>query len=133
MNDFFSLTYNTKTKEYFYNEKIVELEDLAEKEFQLAILAIIFDELNNENKSLDAITKQDYLTDLRKRNLKTSKMCEMAAIGIDYTRSGAKGHSNHAASGFIKSHPGTIVTGQDQGCVWEDFMCIYVISMLYPC
>ena len=60
-------------------------------------------------------------------------MCEMAAIGIDYTRSGAKGHSNHAASGFIKSHPGTIVTGQDQGCVWEDFMCIYVISMLYPC
>lgn len=122
------------TKKYFFDGKFVELEDLYEQEFQLAIITILFDELNNSNENFYTISRSEYLNDMQTRNLRgTLKMCGMSAIGIDYTRSGAKGHSYYAAAEFIESHPGTVVTEQDQGCVWEDFGCVYVITMQYPC
>ena len=100
----------------------------------MLISDVYLNSYNNSNENFYTISRSEYLNDMQTRNLRgTLKMCGMSAIGIDYTRSGAKGHSYYAAAEFIESHPGTVVTEQDQGCVWEDFGCVYVITMQYPC
>lgn len=130
----FSLIFYPKSKEYFVDGKFVVLKDLYFKNFQLVIMAILFDEVNNSSANFSTLSFADFQSDKKNRNTRqTKRVCEMSAISFQEFRSSARSHAYNLAAHFIDSHPGTTVVGQDSGCVWGDFLCVHVIHMEYNC